>query len=470
MRTAPFRNSYFGDKRLTKRANSVMSAMISAGSCIINRIYCTTAEKTAAYRMINNDNITCEAITEAYRNECVRSISSNDCFHVLCLQDTCEVNYEAHSVRMHKKGRKPGCVSNEEAGCFLHPVLAIDADSLTPHGFTFIKMWNREKGTPRCTKRGYKSLAPEQKESYRWAEAIDSTRELLGGKVKVTMLSDRESDVYEVLKRADDNVRIIVRSNQNRRLKGCNVKLHDKMAQLPVMGTYQFMVPASHGRKARMATMEVRFANVELERPANSKKDADANVRLNCIRVSESSDSVPHGAAPIEWILLTNHEVATTDRAMQCVNWYKCRWFIEELFRLLKKKGFAIEDIQLEDTECLEKDILFAAYAAMHCILLKHAFDNPDYYRRIPAYRCYDIDEIETANFLMGNLNGRTVKQQNPYHKGSLAWMAWIVARLGCWCGYMSQPRPGYTTFKSGLDRLFQKCEMYKIMKDVYKG
>ena len=121
--------------------------------------------------------------------------------------------------------------------------------------------------------------------------------------------------------------------------------------------------------------MEVRFAEVCLERPAGSPKSADANIVYNCIKVSEAQGTVPEGEDPIEWVLLTNHEVSNVEQALQCVSWYRCRWFIEELFRLLKKKGFMIEDIQLEDTTSVEKNILFSAYAALYCISLKHAFD-----------------------------------------------------------------------------------------------
>lgn len=59
--------------------------------------------------------------------------------------------------------------------------------------------------------------------------------------------------------------------------------------------------------------------------------------------VSETEASVPEGKQPIEWVLLTNHDVTSVADAMQCVEWYKCRWYIEELFRILKRKGFMIE-------------------------------------------------------------------------------------------------------------------------------
>ena len=444
--------------------------MTAAGSSVINRIFCTFASKIAAYRMINNENVSCSSIIEAYRNTRLSTVSRNECKHVLCLQDTCEINYEAHSQRMRKNGRKPGLVSNEEVGCFLHPTLAIDAETFAPCGFTSIKMWSRKAERLTCRQHNYKKVAPEEKESYRWSESIDNTKELLGKATMITVLSDRESDVYETLKRADSDVRIIVRSNQNRRIKGVGDKLHDRMRELPSMGGYQLMIPASNGAKSRTAVMEIRYASVELERPAGTKAEYDANVRLNCIRVSEINDSVPHGSKPVEWVLLTNHEVTSVEQALQCVNWYKCRWFIEELFRLLKKKGFAIEDIQLEDTECLEKNILFAAYAAMCCITMKHAFDHPEHYSKVPAGCCFSQDEISAAKVLSKKLEGKTKKLKNPFTAGSLSWLAWIIARLGCWSGYFSQPRPGYTTFKAGLDYFNKSCDMYRIMKDVYNG
>lgn len=421
--------------------------------------------------MFNNEKVSCASIIGAYKNSCRQAIQETNSAHVLCLQDTCEINYEVHSMRMHKKGRKPGCVSNGQIGCFFHPTLAVDAKTFMPFGFTSIKMWNRqEDAVPNSWGRAYKKMSPEAKESFRWCEAIDDTRELIGGEVSVTMLSDRESDMYEVLKRADTDVKIIVRSNQNRRLKHHDTKLHDMMSALQPLGTYELIVPSSHGRTERLATMNIRYASVELEPPADAPKTADANVRLNCISVSETGDSVPLNGKPIEWLLLTNHDVNTVGQAIQCVNWYKCRWFIEELFRLLKKKGVAIEDIELEHTVSLEKNILFAAYAAIRCILLKHAFDHADYYRRIPASGVFNSIEIQVVGIMLQRLNGKTVKQQNPYPSGSLAWIAWSIARIGCWAGYLTQSRPGYTTFKNGLDRLYDYCDIYRVMKDVYKG
>ena len=473
MKSSPFTNTIFKDKRIAKRANAVLAKMTSCGSSVINRFFNNFAEKTASYRMFNNSKVTKEAIVQSYAAACSEHIREDAGRHVLCIQDTCEINFEGHNLRMRKKGKVPGCVSNEEAGCFLHPTIAIDAESLVPYGFTHIRMWSRNEGSPGCRERKYKQLPPEGKESFRWSESIEKTVAALGTSVRVTMLSDRESDVFDVLRRGNSNgntVRLIVRSNQNRRLYDSDIKLHDFMRSLAPDGTYDLPLPPSHGRKGRTAKMEIRYARVCIAAPADTHQKYGEGLCYNCIRVSETEDSVPEGEKPIEWVLLTNHDVTSVADAMQCVEWYKCRWYIEELFRILKRKGFMIEDIQLEKTECIEKNILFAVYSALLTITLKHAFDRPELYVDTAATKLFDTDEIEAARLISPSVNGKTAKQQNPYKDGTLPWLSWIIARLGSWSAYLSQSRPGYITFKAGLDRFKERCEMFRLVKDVYKG
>ena len=53
-------------------------------------------------------------------------------------------------------------------------------------------------------------------------------------------------------------------------------------------------------------------------------------------------------------------------------------------------------------------------------------------------------------------LEGRTKKLKNPHPQGSLAWLSWIVARVGGWSGYTSRGyKPaGPKTIARGLARL----------------
>ena len=74
--------------------------------------------------------------------------------------------------------------------------------------------------------------------------------------------------------------------------------------------------------------------------------------------LKEKSSSTPVNESPIEWRLLTTHVVETVEQAIECIGWYRYRWLIEELFRVLKRKGFMIEDAQLETVSALQKLIV----------------------------------------------------------------------------------------------------------------
>lgn len=470
MNNEPFTNTIFGDARLSLRANSVIQKIVSSGTSVINRIYTTMSEKVGAYRLLNNDKVTIDSIINAYYEDCRSCSDQSAPEHILCLQDTCEINYEAHSKRMHKDGKSPGIVSNNETGCFLHACLAINAATCLPLGFSYLKMWNRKEGGQNKRKRKYKSLPRSAKESIRWSDAVDQSEHVVCNTKMTTVISDRESDVYEVLSRGNETLKILVRSNQRRRIMDDSCFVHDYIRKQPVRGNFKLTIPHSHDRKERVAKMQVQFSAVHFKQPANAPKNAYSEVCLNCIRVSEVESTCPQGEEPMEWILLTNHEVTSVEQALQCVAWYRCRWYIEEFFRMLKKKGFAIEDIQLENVHSLEKNILLVSYATMLIITLKQAFDKPEEYKEVHADLYFSEDEVETASLLSSYVNGRTKITTNPYPEKSLPWMAWIIARLGKWSGYLSQSKPGYTTFKRGLDNLYSKSEFLKIVKDVYKG
>lgn len=460
----PFDKPTFGDIRIDQRAKFVLQNMITAGSAIINQCCRIFTEKIGAYRMLNNDKCTSDLIIKALASFCQEQVQTK---HILCLQDTSEINYASHNKRMQKKGRKPGIVSNDDTGCFIHPVLAIDADKCSPIGFPHVKVWNREKATPGKKERKYKTVAIEQKESYRWVDALIKTREVIPKETLITVIGDRESDIYEFLEMADEHTKILIRSNQNRCLIEEDIKLTEKMNDSVIQGTYLINIPPSHARKARVAKMEVRFESVRIKRPANKKPALDF-VSLYCIQVKESPETIPAGEKGIEWRLLTNHEIKTVEDALRCVKWYQCRWYIEELFRVLKSKGFGVEEIQLESDAAIQKNLLFSLQAALQIMLLKIAFDKKD--EQIPASVCFSNLQIKMLAILQPKLEGKTAILKNSFQHKSLAWAAWIIARLGAWSGYLSQSRPGYITFKAGFERFNTQFELFNILStDVYK-
>ena len=60
----------------------------------------------------------------------------------------------------------------------------------------------------------------------------------------------------------------------------------------------------------------------------------------------------------------------------------------------------------------------------------------------MPAANVFTEPEIDTLAALQPTLEGSTERQQNRHPPFSLAWAAWIIARLGGWNCYYKPPGP----------------------------
>ena len=69
----------------------------------------------------------------------------------------------------------------------------------------------------------------------------------------------------------------------------------------------------------------------------------------------------------------------------------------------------------------------------------------------LPATVVFTEAEIVTITALNPTLEGKTVKQRNPHPPRSLAWAAWVIARLGSWLCYGKPPGP--ITFHRGMEK-----------------
>ena len=204
------------------------------------------------------------------------------------------------------------------------------------------------------------------------------------------------------------------------------------------------------GSARREARLELRFGVVTIARPRDAGAPAlPPQVTLSLIELTELDP--PQGAEPITWRLLTTHAVSTAADAWQIIDWYRARWIIEQLFRLLKKQGLRLEDSQVETAERLLKLVAIAAHAAVITLQLLQARDGRS---GEPASLVFSADELGTLDALHTEYAGRTLRQQNPHPRCSLAWAAWLIARLGGWDGYPSSRPPGPITLKIGIDKL----------------
>lgn len=448
--------------------------MVEKNSSVINSCCESHAERTAAYRLLGNPRLVINDMTAALSRAC--SSGCSGLRHVLCIQDTTELDYTGHSGRLSLSDKDFGYGTNklEKFTIFAHPCLVVDAESRMPVGFGSMEIWNRDRSELKSKQGCHAVLKLEQKESRRWAEMAERSSAALPSGVRKTMVGDRENDVYTVMWRTlNCGCDFLIRSLHNRPVDDGGLGIREHMRALPFSHTYELELQGHKGRKARTALMHLRFSQVTIRKASTCADDVPDELTCYCVHAMEDASTVPPGEEPIEWRLLTSHVVETVEQAVQIVEWYKCRWFIEELFRVCKSDGFRLESSQLESGMAIKKLTVLTMYAALRCMTLKRAYDEHD--EGVPADRMFDQEERELLNTEMERLHAKSPKAidgRNPFAKHSLPWAAWIIARLGGWSGYTkAHGKPGYITMKRGLDVFNRHREIITFAKarDVYK-
>lgn len=465
-------DGFLPDARLEKRAEKVIKDMLTFGKATINKFCKTNTEKIGAYRMFGNKNFTYKELTNAVISRCR---SNQEASHLLCIQDTTEFNFTQHLKRIGKKDADIGPVTkNDNAGFFCHPMLVVNESDKMPVGISDIQLWNRNWDKQDKFERNYWKQDIGQKESFRWIESARLSQSVLDKAPMLTIIGDRESDIFiEFATIPDERTHLLVRSRINRKLEGDDEKLYEKLSEQEQRAVYDLEIKGNKKRKARIARMSLKYVKVKIKRPDKlHNKNYPEYVEMWAIEAREQRETVPKGEAPVVWRLLTTHPITEPGAAMKCLEWYSNRWFIEELFRILKSKGFELESSQLESGAALKKQVVIALQVALTIMVLKLSLNKNE---TINAEQLFTKQQIEFIELLLKNeIEGETRKQQNPYPHQSLAWCAWTIARLSGWSGYKSHGPPGYITMKNGFEIFNNKFDGYivamKFLKDVYKG
>jgi hypothetical protein len=357
--------------------------------------------------------------------------------------------------------------NNYDIGFFLHPTLVVDTAGYFPLGLSDVQIWNRTKDKQDKHTRNYRQQPIEEKESYRWISSGKRSIELLGDTVAhITIIGDRESDIYdEFLALKGNHSDVLVRSKENRFLYDQEQRLYEYLSSQPRAGAYKIKIRTDKrkNRESREALIEVKFCTVKVARP---KKHIDKTlpefIELTAVEARESSLTVAKNESPVHWRLLTTHQVNDIQGAVQVITWYKNRWLIEEHFRLLKHKGIDIESSQLESGKALKKLAILALEVSLRILQLRQDRDG---LCSMEASIAFSPEEIVFAEEVYNRkYKGKTRKQQNLYKKGSLARMAYIIARIGGWKGYRSTTLPGPITFICGLEEFDKMYEGYTLL------
>jgi len=467
-----YRDDHFSgqlkDLRLSKRGELILKGMIETGSAVPHRLSHQHKERIGMSRFFHNTRasvedirraICCSWYGEAYKTE-----------DLYLIQDTSGYNAIKHRGRLKEDDPDLGPIWNattlSEYGFFMHPCLVVGAASNFPLGYAHIHLWNRRLGEPGRMERNYKRQPIKEKSSYRWIEGMELSRDILSGhEGQRYHIMDREADIYELFVRPlAENEHLIIRANRNRSIynqEGKKQNLWPYLESQSPKAVVEIALPRQGKRLARKAKFSLYYERVSIARPKDrTKAQGPDKLPLTLVQLKELPETVPAGEQPVHWCLWTDLEVSNTEQALKCIQAYKSRWIVEELFSLVKTKGLDTEASQLESGIALKKLVLLALQAALYILQLIKDRDN-DY--KQPITTILGQEDIVFLDALIRSLEGKTEKQQNPHPPDSLARLAWAVARLGGWSGYSSQSPPGPKTMRWGWQRFLNALQGWHL-------
>lgn len=401
-----------------------------------------------SWRFLGNKRVTLAALIAGWSERTGAAAAGR---HVLAIQDTSEVKFATTAEDRRGLGKiKKGNVH----GALLHAMIGVDAGSGILLGLVGGQIWTRqgEVAMPHAKRR----LA--DKESARWIDTAEQARQVLSGAAMITLVGDRESDFYAHWARSPDaRVHLLTRLRDDHAVAAGGT-VRQALGSLTVADHAVIALRERADRQPRDAHVQLRFAAMTLKRPRNTReKELPRSVDVHVVEVREPEP--PPGAEPVHWILLSTHAVHSAADAWRLVGWYQRRWTVEQLFRTMKRQGLRLEDSQLHSAERLLKLVAIAAHAAAIVLQLVQARDGDPQ----PASLAFAPDEIALITSLNQRMQGKTPRQKNPHPPDTLAWAAWVIAKLGGWHEYQTKP-PGPITFFNGLTTFRSAVSVFRLV------
>jgi hypothetical protein len=443
-----FAEAELGDARRTHRLIRVATVLAQQPLASLPEACGSGAELKATYRFFDNEAILPAELLASHVSATYERALREPV--VLAVQDTTEVNWTAHPATTglgpigHPKHR----------GLMVHSTLAFTPERV-PLGLLAQDVWARdaEKVGQRATR---KQRAIAEKESGKWLRSLAAVNEAQQECPQTHFISvgDREADVYDVFvaERAA-GVDFLVRAAWDRRVAHEEQYLWASVLAQPVAEILSMHVPRRGEHPARTAVLTLRFGRVELCPPSHRRAERLPSVTIWAVHVLE--EYPPADVEPLEWLLLTTCAVSSALEALECVEWYACRFGIEVWHKVLKS-GCRIEARQLESAARLQRCLtLFSviAWRIVYATMLS---------RTLPELPCTVLLALEEWQALYcATHHTPTPPLTPPTLHDAVQW----IARLGGFLGRPGDGEPGVTVLWRGFQHLAALTRMYVLLR-----
>lgn len=331
------------DVRRTRRAVKAAGCMVRDPAASLPKQQHTWKAVKAVYRLLDEPDVTFEALMRPHWQQTRANMSGKAV--VLLVQDTTEIDLSTH-ITMSGLGQ----VGNENGrGLVLQTMLAVLPEPRAVLGCLAQRPFIRIPA-PRGEQR-YQRRHRERRETDVWKELVEEVGTPASADLLVHV-GDRGADMLPFFRRClSTQTHFVVRAAQNRRVQAAEGEighLLDEVRAWPCQDQRPFEVPARHGRPARQTTLQLSFGPAPVLPPWNDPRGSADPLPVWMVRVWETT--APEGQEALEWSLLTSLETQTPGQAWQRVEWYRCRWVVEEYHQCLKS-GCRIEERQVQTSE-----------------------------------------------------------------------------------------------------------------------
>lgn len=464
------------EKRLSKQYTSLLSSLQTKRTVVLKHLSSSRKEEISFGRFLRNPRVSMASILSEMTKDLSEKVKDRP---ILLIEDSTEFSFGLHSgiTGIGKVG------TGIQDGFYSHPVIVLDALKKTCYGLAHCHIYNqnhrhKDQGLDlKARKRESRHIPFEEKDSYRWLGSIIEAEKVCRTAQSMTVIADREGDIYEAMAHFSRRLSIdfLIRMRVNRPVdpqadggrQGSGGKILDALAATPVKNTYTLDLPATDKRSAHQARLSVKWVEVLIKRPDSKLlKGICPRLKVTAVEVKENPESVVNKEEPVHWILLSSKPVGCFEEACQMIRHYRWRWFIEQLFRLLKSQGLNMAASTLTTCQGLGKLSLMAMDAAVRTLQLLIARDSAV---EVPIQAAFSEEEVAVLQELCPRLEGKTDKLKNPYKTQDLRFAVWVIARLAGWSGYQKQPPPGPITLHRGLVRFKQIVEVFGLARSIYQ-
>ena len=216
----------------------------------------------------------------------------------------------------------------------MHNCLSVEYDEKNPRvlGLANQRIWERNDDNIVARKEETRAQKNRRKgkESEHWLKTLKNIGPPPKG-VKWVSIGDRGNDIYEFFSGLEKlKWDAVVRASQDRLVEvaGEQQCLMNWVSSLPVGGTRTIRIKGKGDTKPKEVEMSVSWGEVKVCPPKRVGSNAQA-VKLWLVRCYNEKEE-------IDWVLYSTIPVSTLEEAKEKIQWYACRWIIEEYHKCLK--------------------------------------------------------------------------------------------------------------------------------------